>query len=69
MKKKPAAVKAPNKNCTPDPHQTAFQEGVEIRQDVAEPGPDGKVPLGVNFVRTKKPDGTPGIKRVRVSLF
>ncbi|MEO8662407.1 MAG: hypothetical protein ABI693_28350 [Bryobacteraceae bacterium] len=56
------------KDSTPDPHTEAFQRGVEIRQDVDELTPDGKLPLGVNFVRTKKSDGTPGIKRVRVNL-
>ncbi len=76
MNRKPAGSKArltgqPElaKDSTPDPHTEAFRRGVETRQDVADLTPEGKLPLGVNFVRTRKPDGTPGIKRVRVNLF
>ncbi len=76
MNRKPVGSKArptrkpePVKDGTPDPHTEAFQRGVETRQDVADLTPEGKLPLGVNFVRTRKPDGTPGVKRVRVNLF
>lgn len=56
------------KDRTPDPHAGAFQNGVEIRQEVADLNPDGTLPLGANFVRTTKEDGPSGIKRFRVNF-